>query len=228
MKIALGKSCSLRQSSRRVAIIVVVTGCHLGLPMLLRPVLFSRAAPPAAGNRLQAIELHFFRPAQPSSPHPRLPPQPLIAPVTQSRQTRSTRSLELPVAPPLERADARPHAPSSTRAENPETSTENTLDDGGFQERLRKSQGAYAVHGVPGSDTPVAPGIHLVDPMSQGIGAVMRTTQRAFGIANSHCIDVDVWRHLTPRQLSARHISPDEVNKVDQKYDCNRPPGLSF
>jgi hypothetical protein len=81
---------------------------------------------------------------------------------------------------------------------------------------------------VPGSDTPFAPGIHLVDPMSQGIGAAMRTAQRAFGIKNSHCIDVDVWRHLTPQELSARHVSPGDVDKVDEKYACNEPPGLHF
>lgn len=81
---------------------------------------------------------------------------------------------------------------------------------------------------MPGSDTPFVPGIHLVDPMSQGIGAVMRATQRAFGIKKSHCIDVEVWRHLSPRELSARHVSPGDVDKVDEKYGCNEPPGLRF
>ena len=56
----------------------------------------------------------------------------------------------------------------------------------------------------------------------------MRKTQRLFGITSRHCIDVDAWRHLTPQELSARHISPDNVDKTDEKYDCNRPPGLSF
>lgn len=64
--------------------------------------------------------------------------------------------------------------------------------------------------------------------MSQGIGAVMRTAQRAFGVKNSHCVDVDVWRHLTPQELSARHVSPGDVDEVDEKYDCNEPPGLHF
>jgi hypothetical protein len=64
--------------------------------------------------------------------------------------------------------------------------------------------------------------------MKQGIGAVMRTAQRAFGIANNHCIDVDVWRHLAPQELSARHISLSDVDKVDEKYRCDDPPGLHF
>lgn len=90
------------------------------------------------------------------------------------------------------------------------------------------AQHAHSIRGVPGSDTTTAPGIHLVSPMSRGVGAVMRTAQRAFGITNRHCIDVDVWRRLTPQELSARHISSSDVDEVDAKYDCNRPPGLSF
>ncbi len=54
----------------------------------------------------------------------------------------------------------------------------------------------------------------------------MRTTQRAFGITSSHCVDVDVWRHLTLKQLSARHISSSDVDAVGKKYGCNKPLGL--
>ena len=100
--------------------------------------------------------------------------------------------------------------------------------DGGFHQRLLQAQHAYAIHGVPGSAVSRVAGIHVIDPESQGIGAAMRRVQRLFGIANHHCIEVDAWHHLTPQELSARHISPDEVNRVDQAYQCNRPPGLSF
>jgi hypothetical protein len=100
--------------------------------------------------------------------------------------------------------------------------------DGGFRQRLHAAERAGVVRGVPGSDRSHVPGIRLVDPMQQGIGAVMRKAQRAFGIENRHCVDVDVWRHLSPSQLSARHVSPDEVNRIDQKYRCNDPPGLHF
>ncbi|MEO7066734.1 MAG: hypothetical protein ABI114_07480 [Rhodanobacter sp.] len=104
----------------------------------------------------------------------------------------------------------------------------NPTSDTGFQARLHDAQRSRVVRGVPGSDTPFVAGIHFVDPMQQGIGAVMRTAQRAFGITNSHCVDVDVWRHLTPQELSARYISPSDVDKVDEKYHCNKPSGLSF
>src|SRR5690349_22158001 len=29
---------------------------------------------------------------------------------------------------------------------------------------------------------------------------------------------------LVPQESSARHISPDDVDKTDEKYDCDRPP----
>jgi hypothetical protein len=101
-------------------------------------------------------------------------------------------------------------------------------DDGGFHARLRRAQRAHDVHGLPGFHTSLVPGIHLVDPMDQGLGAVMRTAQRALGIRSSHCINVDVWRQLTPKELSTRHLSPDDVDKAEEKYHCNRPPGLRF
>ncbi len=105
---------------------------------------------------------------------------------------------------------------------------EASASDGGFQEQLRNARHSHAVRGVPGSDTPYVPGVRLINPMNQGMGAVMRKVQRVFGVANRHCIDVEAWRQLTPQELSARHISSDDVDKTNEKYDCNRPPGLSF
>jgi hypothetical protein len=151
----------------------------------------------------------------------------LIEPAGRSHAP-SARSSKPPAIQPAVHVDAQSYETRSTGARNRDASEDDSTSDGGFRERLRNAQHAYAVHGVPGSDTPSAPGIHLVDPMSQGMGAVMRTVQRAFGIKNSHCIDADVWRHLAPRELSARHVSPGDVDKVDEKYDCNEPPGLHF
>jgi hypothetical protein len=64
--------------------------------------------------------------------------------------------------------------------------------------------------------------------MNQGVGAVMRNAQRLFGITDHHCIDVEVWQSLSPEALSARHLSPSDVRGEDEKYNCNRPLGLSF
>lgn len=100
--------------------------------------------------------------------------------------------------------------------------------DGGFHERLSNAQHLQDIHGVPGSDTRVAPGLELTRPMNQGIGAVMRNTQRLFGIPSRHCVDVEVWQHLSPDELSARHLSPLDVRRETEKYDCNQPLGLHF
>ncbi|WP_239951097.1 hypothetical protein [Dyella terrae] len=64
--------------------------------------------------------------------------------------------------------------------------------------------------------------------MNQGIGSVMRNAQRLFGVTNHHCIDVDVWQHLTPDELKERHLTAADVEKESQKYNCNRPLGLNF
>jgi hypothetical protein len=90
------------------------------------------------------------------------------------------------------------------------------------------AQHAQRIRGIPGSDTPVASGIQSTDPMNQGVGAVMRSTQRLFGITDRHCIDVEVWQSLSPDELTARHLSPADVRREGDKYNCNRPLGLNF
>ncbi|NMW23502.1 hypothetical protein HFP05_03535 [Rhodanobacter denitrificans] len=224
-----GKSSSLRESSYRVAVLVVVIGCHLGLLMLLlRPVIFYRSTTPVVRGNPLVLKLRFLRPPQPSWPHPALPVHRPVRSAGHGHATSSARPSRPPAVQQAAQVDVQPHETRSTSARNQDTGEDDSTGDGGFQERLRHAQHAQSVRGVPGSDTPSAPGIHLVDPMSQGIGALMRTAQRAFGIKNRHCIDVEVWRHLTPQELSARHVSPGEVDKVDEKYDCNEPPGLHF
>ncbi|MFC4529101.1 hypothetical protein ISN76_18840 [Dyella halodurans] len=64
--------------------------------------------------------------------------------------------------------------------------------------------------------------------MDQGIGSVMRSAQRLFGVTNRHCIDVDVWQHLSPDELKDRHLTAADVERESEKYNCNRPLGLNF
>ena len=232
VKVGWGKSSSLHESSYRIAVLVVVISCHLGLLiLLLRPAIFYRDTTPVERNNPLVLKLRFFQSPRPSSPHLVSPVLHLIAAAVHihtAQSGRPSKPLAVQQAAHLDAQSSEMHLTNSPTTPNLDTSNEGSTSDGGFQQRLRNAQHSYAVHGLPGSDTPSAPGIHLIDPMSQGIGAVMRKTQRAFGIKDSHCIDVDVWRSLTPQELSARHISPDDVDKVDEKYDCNRPPGLSF
>jgi hypothetical protein len=202
---------------------VVVLGCHLGLLMLmLRPVSHQQSKPPLPENDPLVLKLRFI---------PHKPPAPSMPPIPRQSIARTVRVSR--ANPPIPQpAIAAPQSPPITTPDRqlPDDFARNQTDagDGGFQARLRNAQRSGDIHGVPGSDTPSAPGIHMVDPMSQGIGAVMRSTQRLFGITNSHCIDADVWRHLTPEERKTRHVSLRDADKVDEKYGCNRPLGLSL
>jgi hypothetical protein len=226
------RSGNLRESGRRVAVMAVVISGHLGLLMLLlRPAISYRNATPATRNNSLVLNLSFVQQPRPVFLRMALPASQMVVSTLRVHATPSRKPPE-----PLtdQRAAHVATPPSETHSINAPTTpsqytgNEASTSDGGFQERRRIAQHSYAVRGVPGSDTPYVPGIHLVDPMSQGIGAVMRKVQRLFGVANRHCIDIEAWRQLTPQELSVRHISPDDVDKVDEKYACNRPPGLSF
>lgn len=224
-----GNSSSFRESSYRVTVLVVVISCHLGLLMLLlRPVVSYRGTAPVVRNNPTVLRLRFFRPQLLSPSYPALPAYHLAAPVMQRLAALSARSSKPLAVRKTAPVDGQPDEARLTSARNPNTGEGDSANDGGFRQRLHEAQHAHSVHGVPGSDTPYAPGIHSVDSMNQGIGAVMRTAQRAFGIKSRRCIDVDAWRHLTPQELSARHISPGDVDEVDEKYGCNKPPGLRF
>lgn len=63
MRDGLGKSSNFREASRRVTVLVVVIGGHLGLLMLLlRPVIFPPAATPVIRDNLQVLKLRFIQP----------------------------------------------------------------------------------------------------------------------------------------------------------------------
>lgn len=229
MKTQPGKYRSLSESGRRLTVLAVVIGGHLGLlTLMLRPPIFYRNATAVARNNLQVLKLRFLPPVQPSSRHPALLPQRHIAPSAQSRKASPAGSPNPRAFPPAVNTAATPFEAPVASTPIPDRNEKTFTSDGGFQERLRHALHASAVRGVPGSSAPVAPGFPLADPMHQGIGAVMRTAQRAFGIENRHCIDVDAWRQLTLQELSERHISPSDVDNLDQKYACNKPPGLHF
>lgn len=232
VRVERDRSGNLRESGRQVAVMVVVLSGHLVLLMLLlRPAISYRNATPATRNHSPVLNLRFIPQPQPVILRTAWPASQTVASTLRVHATPSTKLSE-----PLtdQRAAHVAAPPSETHSTNAPTtpsqyaSNEASSSDGGFQERLRIAQHSYAVRGVPGSDTPYVPGIHLINPMNQGIDAAMRKVQRLFGVANRHCIDVEAWRQLTPQELSARHISPDDADKVDEKYDCNRPPGLNF
>ncbi len=216
-----------REPLRRGVALGVALSLHLALWMLvMRPAIWEQAAmvdqrSPHSVLRLRLLRRTVSLQAPAAMPAPRA-----VAVVAHAAVQREPHPAQpatpAHVAPALGSPPAVPDISSIIVGSHPVTA------DGGFHQRLLQARHAYAIHGVPGSVVPRVAGIHLIDPRNQGIGAAVRRVQRLFGIVNRHCIDVDVWHHLTPRELSARHISPNEVDRVDQEYQCNRPPGLSF
>lgn len=234
----------------RVMAMTLAIGAHLMLViLLLRPSgprrmdLTRRSVTASAGSdsggRLQVVE--WLRRAPSSTSH-MAHMRSVISRVADSRArhsdvhaatARRPRAAPLPPSASRSAAVAR-QSPNRSRPLDlqlpPGAATEGRdLDrDGGFRDRLRQSAATGQVRGVPGTDRHVVQGIQLVDPRDQGIGAVMRTMQRLFGITSHACIDVDVWSGLSPRDLAAKHITPDQLQQLAERYHCNEPPGLHF
>ena len=216
-----------RDPLRRGVALGVALSLHLALWLLvMRPATWEQAATADRRSHHLVLQLRLLRrtvssqaPAVVSAPR-------AVALVAQPHRSRKPHPAQ--AVTPAHVAPASASPPDVPDSSSVAARSQPAASDGGFHRRLLQAQRAYAIHGVPGSTVPRVAGIHLIDPRNQGIGATVHQVQRLFGIPDHHCIDVDVWRHLTPRELSARHISPDEVNRMDQAYQCNRPPGLSF
>lgn len=196
-------------------------GCHLGLLMLmLRPATHRYDAVSVGKNDMQSLELRFI---------PVRTQRPVASPPVVQRQMpvkHSKPPVVHAVVPTASTAPVSPPVPADARL--PSASAPTSFADGGFQQQLRNAQQSHAAPGIPGSDMRRAPGLQLTDPMHQGIGSVLRSAQRLFGVTNSHCVDVDVLSSLSPEALAERHLSPRDVARMNEKYDCNRPLGLSF
>ena len=216
-----------RDPLRRGVALGVALSLHLALWMLVMcPATWEQAATADRRTHHPLLQLRLLR-RMVSSQAPAIMPAPRALAVVAHAPTRRMLHLAQAVTPAyVARLSASP--PEVPDSSSVVARSQPAAGDDGFGQRLLQAQRAYAIHGVPGSAVPRVAGIHLIDPRNQGLGAAVHQVQRLFGIVNHHCIDVDVWRHLTPRELSARHISPDEVDRVDRKYQCNRLPGLSF
>lgn len=221
-------------SARRIVALAVAIGCHLGLlVVMLRPDTHRTDIISAMRDGTATLELRFItvrRRAMASPPRAEARPRQVL------RVARSIPPQSKPVSTgvaeppaPVARPAASPAAPAlPAQTIAPDAGSQAASSDGGFRDRLLNAQRAGEIHGVPGSDKRAAPGIQLTDPMDQGIGSVMRETQRLFGITHAKCIDVEAWEHLTPDELIARHLTPEDVKKQSDKYSCNRPLGLSI
>lgn len=222
-------SDTVRESTLRVAALAVVIGGHLVLLLLLmRPVVPYRDRAPPGKTNWRGPELHLLLPARSPSRLPTLAVHRLRAPTAHSHRTLPMQPRELLVVQQATRAGTQLPKALLLPAPNAGVMDGNASNDRTFEDRLHDAQRGRTIRGLPGSDSALVKGIRLVDPMSQGIGSVMRTTQRALGVTNNHCIDVDVLRHLSPEDLGARHISADDIDKADEKYGCSKPLGISF
>ena len=230
------KSKRLPLSAPRILAMVVAIGCHLFLLMaLLRPAAPGTDMPPERKDDEAALNVQFISPPRPTSAPPASPGfHPVALPGASAKGG---------VPPPAQgavRAAARAHkadaisdsaltvVPDLSATLDRDTNKSSPMGDGGFRDRMSNAQHAPGTRGVPGSDRRVAPGIELINPMDQGVGSVMRNAQRLFGVTNHHCIDVDVWRHLTPDELKEKHLTLADVEMEAEKYNCNRPLGLNF
>jgi hypothetical protein len=236
MRMEEGKRKGHHLSARRVLATAVALGCHIVMLMaLLRPAEPANDKPVRLENRGSVLKARFI--SKPSA-------TPMVGASMTSRSVGSSKaSMKARVPPPVQHVARRatpayqsavtnaplPAAISvSPAADAPDTNDHSLAEDGGFRDRMSDAQNAQRIRGVPGTDRRVAPGIDLTAPMDQGIGSVMRNAQRLFGVPNRHCIDVDVWRHLSPDQLKDRHLTAADVERESDKYQCNRPPGLNF
>lgn len=221
-------------SIRRIVAISFAIGSHLALVIaLLRPAAPGAVTIPVQGDYQATLKLRFvflprLRSTTPASPathsvaiqkvsaKDRPPPQAMpIAPIAvHAREIGAPRASippDVSGSPEIERHEAGP-----------------VIEDGGFANRMFDTKQSQRVRGVPGSDRSIAPGLELANPMTQGIGSVIRSTKRLFGVTDHHCIDVDVWRHMSEDELIQRHLNSADVEKASAKYNCDRPLGLNF
>jgi hypothetical protein len=214
-------------SIRRIVALVVALVVHFaGLAALLRPAVYRAVATREAEVATGALQVQLLARQLPKAPLAPVPTPPSVHVTRPTPVRRHAAAISAPVAPPVQQLS--PPEPAAQSLATPEPSTAPAMGDGGFQQRLQEAQHAKAIHGVPGSDQQLAPSIRLIDPRTQGIGAVMRNAQRLFGVTSKACHDVEAWSKMSVEELVERHITPAEVKAANEKYECNRPLGLSF
>ncbi|BFI94504.1 MAG: hypothetical protein RSP_00140 [Rhodanobacter sp.] len=85
-------------------------------------------------------------------------------------------------------------------------------DAGYARDNVQLPGGMQPVHGMPV--------FRMVDPRMQGMAGAVRRLQRLFGVPDSHCVDVDVWRHMTVAERIARHIDDSRIEETAARHGC--------
>ncbi|RDJ00358.1 hypothetical protein DVT68_06035 [Dyella solisilvae] len=63
----------------------------------------------------------------------------------------------------------------------------------------------------------------MVDPRAQGIAGVVRSIGSFTGAVDPHCVDLDVWRGMTPEERIERHVSTSDIEAIEKSYNCSPP-----
>lgn len=202
-----------QESVRRLATHVIVIGIHLGAWLLFFGDVVLPWSPPhaRAAQPLDSLDIRLI-PAS-AQPPAHAPPPIQFAPPRQPparkrpNTTPATRAAQSPVAPTADFVETPPAAPLADYIPGG-----NLLRDQGrnFPPAVR----------LPGSDTPIVQGLHMIDPRMQGAAGVARALQTFFGVTNPHCVDVEVWRSMTVEERLARHVTSTQVEHTAEEYHC--------
>lgn len=201
---------AMRASSRRIAIHVAVIGVHLmaWLACFHGTVPAWRAA--AAGAEHPSpdrLRIRLVPIASPVSPR-----TPMVRP---TRARRPSREHRLATRTPANLPAPAPVVP----ARGPMLASP-APDYVAGGDLLQGGASAPPPVRLPGSATPIVQGFHMVDPRMQGIGGAVRALQALLGVADPHCVDVEVWRGMTVAEQLARHISAADIERTAEQYHC--------
>ena len=199
-----------RESLTRAAVLALVMLLHLGLLAFVHVMPWPRARAASAAAEGSAIEIRFI--TLPAAPSASISAQPQPGAVPKRVPMRVTRRPVVPgKAPTLARQQQTgPSVPAVA----------DYVDGGRFGAELRAAQKRVPVAHLPGSGKPIVAGLRMVDPRSQGASGAVRMLAGLFGATDPHCVAVDSWRSLTTREMLERHISPSEVDRVADEYQC--------
>jgi hypothetical protein len=67
-----------------------------------------------------------------------------------------------------------------------------------------------------------APQFQMVDPKTQGFGVgVIRFIGAFTGAVDPHCVELEAWRGMTIEERIKRGVSEQDIEKVEQHYNCD-------
>lgn len=207
-----------------MAIHTVLIGFHLGLFMILlrepEPPALQRhpekeGARDAIRVRLIAMEPQRNSQRDAASQSRALAPKLLTTRTPQRSVPKHTASTEVPTGVP-------PPSDEGHVSDTPPPDADAHVDyvPGGALLGAGPSGYSQRAH-LPGSDRVIVSDIALIDPDKQGVKHVAQRLQHYLGIPDRHCLDVDSWRTMSRQELVDRHISPEQVDQIAQKYKCD-------